>query len=82
MEEKILTEHKDIVDLDPTISRSTDCMKQMIERDELKMTLKFPTCMKGNRSIIKIYERDKRQYQFVWGAQVDLVYTGLKGKSK
>lgn len=78
--EKILTEKKDIVDLDPTISWSTDCMRQMIEKDELKMTLKFQTCMRRNRSIIKRCERDKRQTGLCGGSRCIWYVLDLKGK--
>lgn len=40
MEEKIQTEKKDIVDMDLRISRITDCMRQVIQRNKLKMKVK------------------------------------------
>ena len=55
-------------------------MHETDDRDTLKMTLKFQTYMRGNRSTIK--SREKSEAVWVWaeeGAQVDCA--GLKGRS-
>ena len=70
------------MDLDPARSKKADCMKQMTERDKLKMTLKFQTCMKANRSITGSLGRAERQYGFVQREQVDPVHDELKGRSE
>lgn len=51
MEQRIQREKEDPGDMDARTSRTTDCVRQVMVRDELKVTLRLQTCMRGNRSI-------------------------------
>lgn len=77
MEERLQTEKKDTVYVDLGISRTPDCMRQMIQRDQLKMNLQ--TCMRGKRSIINRIRRGKRQYRSARKKWLDLIHVGFNG---